>query len=381
MIISKSRLSRSNSDCLSVGVAQIPTRKDEDYFCTSIDLVLGERLSSVGILDGHGGDFAAKLCKKELHKNIISKYVELLGLCERPDDFNSEAVFCEAMKLVYEDIDHFTKKESCSGTTAVSLFAKRESDGSTRVICPWVGDSRCILFLSSGETVVMTEDHTPYLEREKNRIVNQQEAHWSGLPVDVRTNCFSDQCQSSSDPTRTFTTNTSFTSIYNNEARNNEPNYTKNVNNKMVKVHPASFIDRRKNPKQPDSLGPLTVFSRYNVSLAVTRSIGDRYGPRSCVPQPDVSAVTVAPNEHARFVLASDGLWDVLKEKHIRPIIFDTRNPIEMADQLAKMAVQKRFQNHIQMDDITVIVVDIINPMGSTTSSTVGSTWGNCLIC
>jgi len=59
-------------------------------------------------------------------------------------------------------------------------------------------------------------------------------------------------------------------------------------------------------------VGPEALFGRHNISIMMTRSLGDRYGPRSCVATPEVSAYTVPPNVHCRFVLGSDGFWDVV---------------------------------------------------------------------
>lgn len=56
------------------------------------------------------------------------------------------------------------------------------------------------------------------------------------------------------------------------------------------------------------SPGPEALFSRYNVSILMTRSLGDRYGPRSCRGLPDVRILTIPKNRHVRFILASDGV-------------------------------------------------------------------------
>ncbi len=34
----------------------------------------------------------------------------------------------------------------------------------------------------------------------------------------------------------------------------------------------------------------------------------DRHGPRGCIPVPDITGFTVAPDQHARFVFGSDGM-------------------------------------------------------------------------
>jgi hypothetical protein len=78
-----------------------------------------------------------------------------------------------------------------------------------------------------------------------------------------------------------------------------------------------SFISQRIST-DGESAGPEALFSKFNNSILMTRSIGDLYGPRSCVCVPEISACSVPDNAHARFVLASDGAWDVVSIEDIR---------------------------------------------------------------
>ena len=78
---------------------------------------------------------------------------------------------------------------------------------------------------------------------------------------------------------------------------------------------------------------------------------------------PEVSAYTVPPNIHVRFVLGSDGFWDVVSMEDVRCVGMITTNsdPRMLASQLAQKAHRRRDRAKIRMDDITVLVVDI-NP-------------------
>ena len=124
-------------------------------------------------------------------------------------------------------------------------------------------------------------------------------------------------------------------------------------------VRNESFIARRRGSN--GELGPEAVFGRYNVSVMMTRSLGDRYGPRGCFGVPDVKAVTVLPNQHARFVIATDGLWDVVPSEYIRCNALRSKyvNPKVFANALAQKARKLRERQGLRMDDITVIVVDV----------------------
>jgi hypothetical protein len=122
-------------------------------------------------------------------------------------------------------------------------------------------------------------------------------------------------------------------------------------------VHKDSFIGRRATKGGKE--GPPALFSRHNISITMTRSLGDRNAARCCVCTPEVSAITIPRGEFVRLVLASDGLWDVLKTQQLlAPVrkIIDTQ---EAAKELATYARKLRENAHIRIDDITCVVVDI----------------------
>lgn len=124
-------------------------------------------------------------------------------------------------------------------------------------------------------------------------------------------------------------------------------------------VHNKSFIGRR--ATRGGQEGPPALFSRHNISITMTRSLGDRSAARCCVCTPEVSVINVARGEFVRLVLASDGLWDVIKTHQvIAPIrkIVDTQ---EAAKELASYARHLRENARIRIDDITCLVIDI-NP-------------------
>ena len=116
-----------------------------------------------------------------------------------------------------------------------------------------------------------------------------------------------------------------------------------------------SFIAKRKGK------GPEAVFSRQNLSLMLTRSIGDRYGPRSCVGIPDVCAITIPATRHVRIIIASDGFWDVVSTKEVRcrALLPQYANAKYFAMEMVKKAERRRTRLRIRMDDITVICIDI----------------------
>lgn len=68
-------------------------------------------------------------------------------------------------------------------------------------------------------------------------------------------------------------------------------------------------------------------------------------------------------NTHARFIIASDGFWDVVSLESVRcsGLTASHRDPRVLASMLAEKALRRRTKAKMRSDDITVIVVDV-NP-------------------
>lgn len=124
----------------------------------------------------------------------------------------------------------------------------------------------------------------------------------------------------------------------------------------FVVKHQESFVDKR-DPRMEKEV----VFGRYNLSAMMTRTLGDKYGPRSCIPLPDLAAVTIMPDDFGRVVMASDGMWDVLTVEAVRKTVMKFRRPEDVAIALAQSASNLRAAQGMRRDDITVQVVDV-NP-------------------
>jgi len=62
-----------------------------------------------------------------------------------------------------------------------------------------------------------------------------------------------------------------------------------------------------------------------------------------------------------RFILASDGVWDVLSEEAVVSIAVRVTNSLRAAKAIAQDAFHIRATGSMRLDDITVVVVDV-NP-------------------
>eukprot|EP00981_Chlorochromonas_danica_P014437 scaffold8013_cov187-Ochromonas_danica.AAC.2 len=120
-----------------------------------------------------------------------------------------------------------------------------------------------------------------------------------------------------------------------------------------------SYIANRQGPG--GFRGPLAYFGRYNHSLLMTRSIGDRFGPRGCLHLPEITSLVIPSNTHVRFVLASDGMWDVIDNHTVRRmgLYYKYNSADALATALARKAHRRRAKRHLRRDDITVTVVDV----------------------
>ena len=115
----------------------------------------------------------------------------------------SDAIICEAIKQCCEEMDFQTKCDSEAGTTMVSLYLLSRTDGSTRIICSWIGDSKCIMYKAKSESkdgpvlILMTEDHCTELPREKKRIENREYPSWNVLPIEADHSTFQSRREAS----------------------------------------------------------------------------------------------------------------------------------------------------------------------------------------
>mmetsp|Transcript_21398 Transcript_21398/g.40089 ORF Transcript_21398/g.40089 Transcript_21398/m.40089 type:complete len:362 (-) Transcript_21398:474-1559(-) len=324
---------------LACAVCQIPARKDEDRYAANMvsakkgglvplsgtcDAQVGDTVC-LGIYDGHGGKGSADLLEARLHKNIFSYMAKSQGETQA-DSKNSRAESrrLEEMKVEgsgkghiptnknikdsYAAIDAVCKEQAkFCGSCAVDVFITLQEDGSRFVKCSWVGDSRAASFRDARykRFADLTKDHNLLREDEKKRVIQHGKTH-GGAIVTRRTN------------------------------RHGEP------------------------------VGPWAVFSSppnegNNLSLMMTRSIGDGHHSKAVIPEPEITEFVVKKDEHVRLVIASDGLWRVFQNKGVRKMLKHAPNPIRAANRLAVESVY-RTQRHTQykLDDVTIMVVDIV---------------------
>ena len=130
----------------------------------------------------------------------------------------------------------------------------------------------------------------------------------------------------------------------------------------MPILHDKSFLAHYK-LKNSESMGPLTLVSRHGVATSVTRCVGGRHAARTCVFTPEVSKVTIPKGAYARFILGSDGLFDVVDNEQAAAITRTLRSPVDASKALMShvLSESKGQASGSKRADITCLVVDV-NP-------------------
>jgi serine/threonine protein phosphatase PrpC len=398
-------------------------------------------IASFGVFDGHFGTIAASVCSQHLHRTVLKRFKKLQEMKVQSQTILTsqqkfDALFCEAVRQVYEEIDENIRLKDNSGCTGISIFIVRNTvDESMRVYCCNVGDSRGVLFtpfidgtehprevgmLTEEDEIrdffygtdldrsehsrilfafPLSEDHKLTLPRERRRLEDMSGLPWRPLPSNVvkaqmmlhnaldesvsRGMTNMDSLQEAGYPAQSIQ---DAASLYiqhhtNPDAKSEKPkqlvykslktaddDYPEHKDGERLivpgedyeRVSRNSFIARRKLANGEEK-GPEALFGMYNFSTNMTRSMGDRYGPRSCLAVPDISAVSLRKDEYARIVIASDGVWDVMKNSEVKDLILSQKLPEDVAIKIVQKAHNEREARRMRMDDITAIVIDL-NP-------------------
>lgn len=129
---------------------------------TNADFI-DDAIFAYGVFDGHGGDLVSKFAEKRMLDLIVTRF--------KGDDLDKKRAIAEA----YKDFDralklHFQDQVNLlyfCGSTAVAAVIDRAA---SKLLVSHVGDSRIVVYRGDG-TIVATQDHTPELEVEKERII------------------------------------------------------------------------------------------------------------------------------------------------------------------------------------------------------------------
>mmetsp|Transcript_11690 Transcript_11690/g.28796 ORF Transcript_11690/g.28796 Transcript_11690/m.28796 type:complete len:339 (-) Transcript_11690:282-1298(-) len=298
-------------------ICQIPARKDEDRFSTAVGNTSSSGITPIvksktfsgdtlclGVYDGHGGKETADILQAKCIPSVLKAAVESNKKSRR--DKKKDGVSEKIITRVYKDLHtEAVKKFKTSGSCALNIWITNGENGSRNVLCSWTGDCRAAYFRGTKykDYSDLTSDHSPYRKDEKERIIE------------------------------------------------------------YGKTHGGAFVSRRRT-KDGQAIGPLAVFcddpDTDNLSLMMSRSIGDAMHSKACIPDPEFKFLKVARDERVRIIMGSDGLWRIFTNKLARRITKKLAAPSLAANRLAVESVWRTQKlSHLKLDDVTVIVVDV----------------------
>jgi serine/threonine protein phosphatase PrpC len=346
----------------------------------------------------------------------------------------------ESIRATCVEMDTNVRMRDASGTTLSGVFIVVDAlSASTRVYCANVGDSRSVLFtaprklatdtsspymvartldselshwqedgavnIRAGATYALSTDHKLSNGKERRRLqsAEPQKLEWHPYPtrvleIGVQASMSASQDSSSQVEIRLSPLTTDLASIapevldtgiirrmyvafsalmwlYLGDGQALSP---ADCLVERRQRREASFIGNRMSAEGTE-VGPEALFGRFNVSLTMTRSIGDKFAARSCLALPDVTLAVLDLSMHVRLVLGSDGLWDVLSDKWIAGMVFREATAASAAKRIAEVAAETRRKYVEHIDDVTVLVVDLCATQSGSAPRFGGGLGGCCV--
>ena len=361
--------------------------KREDAWCRCEDT---DGCFTFGVFDGHGGAELSHKCSELLPAKL------------------HDAASDRAIEDAFWEVDAELGRQALTQGTTASCLCIRPTEAGHDIMLAWVGDSRVIevdMMAGSSNLVYRTSMHQPDNDQERRRIemqwkarqamrdreadeattpVENISAEFDGTPLVVKGRLVGGTPVVTKDDLLDAGLMDDGTVDLALAARGLE--YEARLNaappldfggRSLKRVD--SMIARRLDPYGRGRIGPRVVETVYldlqtskllpGPSTCMTRSIGDWDSARVCLPHPEVHRSHVRKSgAFSRFVIASDGLWDVCNTQHAAAIVSAVEEPQKASDAL--MAYCKR--EYLKLnglgredpfgDDVTILVVDVTDP-------------------
>ena len=129
--------------------------------------------------------------------------------------------------------------------------------------------------------------------------------------------------------------------------------------------YPMSFVGYFTNAKTGEKISKPRVYSSMGgASLGMTRSIGDAFAARGIISDPEIEYLFI-PNDSAaaRFIVCTDGVWDVISTLKAGRISSLCKSPTDAALRLAQTASKERSLCGKVPDDVTAAIIDVGRPI------------------
>lgn len=352
---------------------------------------------------------AASLCAKRLHRNIVRNYKAVINgtekaLQSRDKEFLKleslpltdlrDAILCESIRLSCNNMNDELNTKKLSGCTSLNVVLSFDADAkSIRIMCANIGDSRCVLFTPKLEdtpstmtsppmigplhSFCMSEDHKFSSARERTRVSSKLQLQDASSWIHRRTSVWSPL---PARPTGHDAAET-FISGYPDNDRLDTCTILENTVKRSDSLRTIdSSINSSLNTSEDSMLGDDTTAAKPKAN--VTRILGNRLYPRSCVPVPDVTAVTVQPHECARLVIATEAFWSAVSFVDVSDAAGTYFSPQKLSQFFAKRAEEVSAAAGINSKETIAVVVVDVNPyqLYQHTLDTAGVDCGACII-
>ncbi|MBB63561.1 MAG: hypothetical protein CMO81_00675 [Waddliaceae bacterium] len=133
----------------------------------------GQKVSVMGVFDGHGGENAARYISENIQEVLKDNLIK-----HNPEEITDQGIW-DALKSTTQDLDqNFLEEENY------------RTDGSTALITViindalWVanvGDSRAVLHKTDSSVIQLSEDQKPQIKRYKNKIEKEGGCVWEAF--------------------------------------------------------------------------------------------------------------------------------------------------------------------------------------------------------
>ncbi|KAI8009961.1 putative protein phosphatase 2C 35 [Camellia lanceoleosa] len=279
---------------------EMPGKENQDSFCIKTHIQDNPNVHFFGVFDGHGqlGSQCSNFVKTRL--------VEILSgdptLLEDPVKAYNSAFLATNEELHNSEID-----DTLSGTTAITVLVIGDT-----IYVANVGDSRAVISVKDRNRVVaedLSHDQTPFRKDECERV------KLCGARV-----LSADQVEGLKDP--------DIQTWGDEETEGGDP--------------PRLWVQ--------NGMYPGTAFC----------SVGDSAAEKiGVVAVPEVSMVQIRPDHHPSFVVASDGIFELLSSQTVVEMATRYTDPRDACSAIAGESYKLWLQNENRTDDITIIIARI----------------------
>ncbi len=304
--------SYASENCLSIGFySEANGKTQEDRF--SVDSIARETKDFFCVYDGHGGSRASEYLKN----NLALCFAASLKTC---------ATKKEAFELAFKKIEKHILNNMMDGSTAVAVYLENNV-----AHVAWVGDSRAVVGSNDSNVVFATRDHDLERQDERERVfaakgVLFREKAKNGVTGKWRINCLE---------------------------------MTRSIGD----AGPKGLVkSRRQSTFEPVSRiikGTELFWQQWPGEKNLSHSVVAAPLQGQVIAEPEYAEISLTEKDRW-FIIASDGLWDKMKNEEAVKMVADLARQYCSLENIAETLVRKAIGGGSK-DNVTVMIIDLLN--------------------